>query len=241
MRTLRRYQLVHKPTRPQVTCLLLKPRAVSCCSPSLVAARFLVARRSGSVLSSDSKVVKGWRYKGSGAFEGGVFGDGLDSDDDDDGAPFLADAGSKDVGSNVCTIEAAGSFNHFIISGDSTAAAAKPGKAFDSGLVLCAGEQSRCQAYYVPSLGVAPRWCSFLENITEELEEVRASEGGAKRQAEHARVLVVDVYRRYFCPYGGARSGAKRRAGKAQYSQRFVASLLAPHVLLSILLPFLTS
>ena len=27
------------------------------------------------------------------------------------------------------------------------------------------------QAYYVPSLGPAPRWCSFLDNLTEELEE----------------------------------------------------------------------
>ena len=178
---------------------------------------------SGSVLSSDEKIVKGWRYKGTGAFEGGVFGDGLDSDDDD-GPPFSAanKSASKDIGSSVCTIEAAGSFNHFIISGDSTSASSKPGKvrscqeqktrvcarsegkkrckclgdslrsslrdktlsdesftnntsssqllqAFDSGLILCAGEQSRCQAYYVPSLGVAPRWCSFLDNITEEV------------------------------------------------------------------------
>jgi len=27
------------------------------------------------------------------------------------------------------------------------------------------------QAYFIPSLGPAPRWCSFLENLTEELEE----------------------------------------------------------------------
>lgn len=27
------------------------------------------------------------------------------------------------------------------------------------------------QAYFVPSLGPAPRWCSFLESLTEELEE----------------------------------------------------------------------
>jgi hypothetical protein len=25
--------------------------------------------------------------------------------------------------------------------------------------------------YYIPQLGPAPRWCSFLENITEELED----------------------------------------------------------------------
>ena len=27
------------------------------------------------------------------------------------------------------------------------------------------------QAFFVPSLGPAPRWCSFLEGLTEELEE----------------------------------------------------------------------
>lgn len=41
----------------------------------------------------------------------------------------------------------------------------------NSGLVMCAGEQSRMQIYYVPSLGPAPKWCSFLDSLTEELEE----------------------------------------------------------------------
>ena len=41
----------------------------------------------------------------------------------------------------------------------------------DSGLLLMAAEQSRVLSYYVPALGPAPRWCSFLDVITEELEE----------------------------------------------------------------------
>lgn len=28
------------------------------------------------------------------------------------------------------------------------------------------------QSYYIPSLGPAPKWCSFLDNLTEELEEL---------------------------------------------------------------------
>eukprot|EP01041_Mallomonas_annulata_P009529 gene9529-19816_t len=40
-----------------------------------------------------------------------------------------------------------------------------------SGLIFIAGEQSRVMTYFVPQLGPAPRWCSFLEGITEELEE----------------------------------------------------------------------
>ena len=41
----------------------------------------------------------------------------------------------------------------------------------DTGLVVAACDSSRIQAYFVPSLGPAPRWCSFLESLTEELEE----------------------------------------------------------------------
>lgn len=40
-----------------------------------------------------------------------------------------------------------------------------------SGLIMLAGEQSRIMTYFVPQLGPAPRWCSFLEGLTEELEE----------------------------------------------------------------------
>lgn len=29
----------------------------------------------------------------------------------------------------------------------------------------------RIEAYFIPSLGPAPRWASFLEGLTEELEE----------------------------------------------------------------------
>jgi ribosome biogenesis protein ENP2 len=40
-----------------------------------------------------------------------------------------------------------------------------------SGLIMLAGEQSRVMSYFVPQLGPAPRWCSFLEGLTEELDE----------------------------------------------------------------------
>ncbi|KJE95639.1 nucleolar protein 10, variant 1 [Capsaspora owczarzaki ATCC 30864] len=46
----------------------------------------------------------------------------------------------------------------------------------DSGLILTANEDKKMQAYYVPSLGNAPKWCSFLDNLTEELEETAQPE-----------------------------------------------------------------
>lgn len=44
-----------------------------------------------------------------------------------------------------------------------------------TGLVLVANEGSPVSAYFIPRLGPAPRWCSFLENLTEEMEEGAAS------------------------------------------------------------------
>ncbi|KAJ8570780.1 hypothetical protein K7X08_037752 [Anisodus acutangulus] len=40
-----------------------------------------------------------------------------------------------------------------------------------SGLILLALDSSQIPSYFIPSLGPAPKWCSYLENLTEELEE----------------------------------------------------------------------
>lgn len=44
-----------------------------------------------------------------------------------------------------------------------------------SGLVFMANEAPKVLTYYLPALGTAPRWCSFLDNLTEELEENTAA------------------------------------------------------------------
>lgn len=41
----------------------------------------------------------------------------------------------------------------------------------ESGMFLMANEGKHMHAYYVPSIGPAPEWCSYLDNITEELEQ----------------------------------------------------------------------
>ncbi|VDM61249.1 unnamed protein product [Angiostrongylus costaricensis] len=43
---------------------------------------------------------------------------------------------------------------------------------FDSGLIFFANEGSRLQQFFIPALGTAPKWCHYLETITEELEEI---------------------------------------------------------------------
>merc|ERR1712054_610471 len=39
------------------------------------------------------------------------------------------------------------------------------------GLMLLGLEHSKIQSYFIPSLGPAPKWCHFLEGLTEEMEE----------------------------------------------------------------------
>ena len=40
-----------------------------------------------------------------------------------------------------------------------------------SGLIMLANEGIQMTTYYIPQLGPAPRWASFLENVTEEMEQ----------------------------------------------------------------------
>ncbi|XP_033645409.1 nucleolar protein 10-like [Asterias rubens] len=40
-----------------------------------------------------------------------------------------------------------------------------------SGLILTANETPKLGVYFIPSLGPAPKWCAFLDNLTEELED----------------------------------------------------------------------
>lgn len=43
----------------------------------------------------------------------------------------------------------------------------------NTGLTFLALEQEKMQTYFIPTLGPAPRWCSFLDCLTEELEETK--------------------------------------------------------------------
>lgn len=41
----------------------------------------------------------------------------------------------------------------------------------ETGLMLLALDSSMIPSYFLPALGPAPKWCSYLENLTEEMEE----------------------------------------------------------------------
>ena len=41
----------------------------------------------------------------------------------------------------------------------------------NTGLMMLAMEHTEMSVFFTPTLGAAPKWCSFLENLTEEMEE----------------------------------------------------------------------
>lgn len=41
----------------------------------------------------------------------------------------------------------------------------------DTGLIFTTGEGQKIQPYFIPELGQAPNWCSYLEQITDEVEK----------------------------------------------------------------------
>jgi ribosome biogenesis protein ENP2 len=64
----------------------------------------------------------------------------------------------KETGKLFTSIEAAADFNGFCLVPN-------------TGMIFAANEDTKIQTYYIPSLGPAPKWCSFLDSLTEELEE----------------------------------------------------------------------
>jgi ribosome biogenesis protein ENP2 len=44
-----------------------------------------------------------------------------------------------------------------------------------SGMIFAPVEREKIGTYFIPELGPAPKWCAFLENLTEELEESNAT------------------------------------------------------------------
>lgn len=52
-----------------------------------------------------------------------------------------------------------------------------------SGLLFAAVEATQMAAWYVPALGPAPRWCSFIDNVTDEIDGADAAGVGGNANA----------------------------------------------------------
>ncbi|KAJ8601990.1 hypothetical protein CTAYLR_002729 [Chrysophaeum taylorii] len=82
----------------------------------------------------------------------------------------LVKAWNLETGETAVNVETTSKLSRFEIAPVATAS-----DAADSGLLVCPGEQPRVMTYYVPALGPAPRWCAFLDSLTEEMEETEAT------------------------------------------------------------------
>eukprot|EP00980_Cylindrotheca_fusiformis_P006240 scaffold1336_cov158-Cylindrotheca_fusiformis.AAC.2 len=109
---------------------------------------------SGCIMSSDEKLVKIWKYKASGDLVRTT------------ASQLEERSGDSSLGSIVANVEGSGNFSNFIMAGDESDPTGDR-----SGVMLCATDQPKLETFYIPKVGLAPKWCSFLENITEELEE----------------------------------------------------------------------
>lgn len=93
---------------------------------------------------------------------------GYATSSEDDAGPLVASADEKVVkiwstspsaaGKNLVAVTAPVAINDMHIHPN-------------SGLIFLANEQSAMTGYYVPQLGQAPKWCRFLDNMTEEMED----------------------------------------------------------------------
>ncbi|KAI8042025.1 hypothetical protein M5D96_003325 [Drosophila gunungcola] len=63
----------------------------------------------------------------------------------------------EQTGKQIAYVESTTSFNDFC-------------SIPDTGMFFLAQEDVKMLTYYVPAMGPAPRWCSFLDNLTEEIE-----------------------------------------------------------------------
>lgn len=88
-------------------------------------------------------------------------------------------------GKNMVAIEPDADINHLCVIGN-------------SGVMCTAVEAPRVKTFYVPALGAAPKWCAFLDNFTEELEDGRQKRlSGASRLRGLSDEEEEEVYENY--------------------------------------------
>lgn len=66
----------------------------------------------------------------------------------------------------------------------------------DSGMLLTANEGRQQHSFFIPQLGPAPKWCSFLDNLVEEMaEDSNDPNAFAAGSAQHKAGEIYDNYR----------------------------------------------
>ena len=65
----------------------------------------------------------------------------------------------------------------------------------DTGMLLTANEGRAQHSFFIPSLGPAPRWCSFLDNMVEEMAEDLSDPSAYQSTSSHNVGEVYDNYK----------------------------------------------
>lgn len=122
-------------------------------------------------------------HRGGGVAQGGAAGAGVGTSVSGQKLVLSSDAKQiklwhRDDGKTFTNIEGNAPLNQVCIISDSPGVGGG-----DSGLILATSEQERVQSYYVPALGLAPRWAAFLDSLTEELAEGEGPSGGSGADA----------------------------------------------------------
>lgn len=65
----------------------------------------------------------------------------------------------------------------------------------DSGMLLTSNEGRQQHSFFIPSLGPAPRWCSFLDNLVEEMAEDTSDPNAFASTSTHHAGEVYDNYK----------------------------------------------
>ncbi|KAF8476055.1 WD40-repeat-containing domain protein [Kalaharituber pfeilii] len=63
----------------------------------------------------------------------------------------------------------------------------------DSGMIFTANEGQEMHSFFIPQLGPAPKWCSFLDNLTEEMADAHLNDPNAYKRSDGSGVAGTSI------------------------------------------------
>ncbi|KAF8428729.1 hypothetical protein EV426DRAFT_557949 [Tirmania nivea] len=67
----------------------------------------------------------------------------------------------------------------------------------DTGMIFTANEGQEMHSFFIPQLGPAPRWCSFLDNLTEEMADAHVNDPDAYNRTDEIGSGAASTYDNY--------------------------------------------
>jgi len=67
----------------------------------------------------------------------------------------------------------------------------------ETGMIFTANEGQEMHSFFIPQLGPAPRWCSFLDNLTEEMADAHINDPDAYKRMDEIASGAASTYDNY--------------------------------------------